>query len=258
MIGTMVSGSVVEKFGCLWTLRIGMMFEFAGWILIIFVGDNFNQLITGRVMNGFGSGLCIPAAYMILTDLSLVRFRGIFAVLNSSSCNSGFLFGLVIGAKCHYEIVALCCCGASSLFLIISSILPESPLWLVKHGYEEKATKIIQFIRGKEYQATMEVKELTACSNVDEKYSFKTVLKSSLKQEFLRPFGILLFLVTVQGLCGCDTISYYSIMVFKAANIDVNEYLMAIFLQAGFTAGYIFIAPFMDSIDRKVKSCDNS
>ena len=35
------------------------------------------------------------------------------------------------------------------------------------------------------------------------------------------------------------------------ANLALDSYTMAIFMQIGYTAGYIMIAPFMDSIDRK-------
>ena len=98
MIGTLLSGSVIEHIGCLWTLRLGMMCELTGWVCIIAGQMSFTPIFTGRILSGFGCGLTLPAAYMLLSDVSLVRYRGIFAVLNSSSCNVGFLIGLMVGA----------------------------------------------------------------------------------------------------------------------------------------------------------------
>ena len=97
MIGTLLSGSIIEKVGCLWTLRLGMMIELAGWVFIISGQISFQIVFVGRIFSGFGCGLTLPAAYMLLSDVSLVRFRGIFAVLNSSACNVGFLIGLIVG-----------------------------------------------------------------------------------------------------------------------------------------------------------------
>ena len=35
----------------------------------------------------------------------------------------------------------------------------------------------------------------------------------------------------VTGFSGCDTLSYYSVMIFKKANINLDEYFMSIVLQ---------------------------
>ena len=75
-----------------------MISELAGWICIIAGQFTFTPIMIGRILSGFGCGLTLPAAYMLLSDVSLVRFRGIFAVLNSSACNVGFLIGLMVGA----------------------------------------------------------------------------------------------------------------------------------------------------------------
>ena len=98
LIGTLISGSIIEKIGCLWTLRLGMMIELAGWVAIVAGEFSFLPVFIGRIFSGLGCGLTLPAAYMLLSDVSLIRFRGIFAVLNSSSCNVGFLIALIVGA----------------------------------------------------------------------------------------------------------------------------------------------------------------
>merc|ERR550539_319125 len=253
MIGTLLSGSVIEKIGCLWTLRLGMMCELGGWSCIIGGQFAFHPVIVGRILSGFGCGLTLPAAYMLLSDVSLVRFRGIFAVLNSSSCNVGFLIGLVVGAWCSFPVILVSCITASVSFLVISAFLPESPLWLIKKGQDEKSLKIIQRIRGNDYPAHVEAKEIFACVNSQQsKESFlKKILKDGMSRPFLHPLSIMLVIATVQGLSGVDAISYYCVTIFKMANLAIDSYTMAIFMQIGYTAGYIMIAPFMDSIDRK-------
>ena len=126
-------------------------------------------------------------------------------------------------------------------------------MWLIKKGQDEKALKIIRRIRGEQYPAHVEAKEIFACVNADQSDEplLKKVLKYGLSRPFLQPLAIMLVVATVQGLSGVDAISYYCVTIFKMANLALDSYTMAIFMQIGYTAGYIIIAPFMDSIDRK-------
>ena len=71
-VGTIGGGILAEKIGYLWCLRISLFMQMLGWIAIYWA-ESFAVLIVGRIVKGLGSGLCGPAAYLILTDLSLIR-----------------------------------------------------------------------------------------------------------------------------------------------------------------------------------------
>ena len=155
--------------------------------------------------------------------------------------------------RCSFPVILVSCVTGSVSFLVISVFLPESPLWLIKNGKDEKAQKILERIRGNNYPAYVEAKEIFACVNTqrsDEPFLLK-MIKYGTSRPFLHPLAIMLVIATVQGLSGVDAISYYCVTIFKMANLALDSYTMAIFMQIGYTAGYIIIAPFMDSIDRK-------
>lgn len=141
---------MTEKIGCLWSLRISLLMETIGWVAI-FLAQNFTHLMIGRFLTGFGAGLSTPAAYLILTDLSLIRYRGIMATLNSFSNNFAWLVGLILGKYLSLNLLILTYSISAILFLILSPFLPESPLWLTKQGFEEKAEKALKIIRGSNY-----------------------------------------------------------------------------------------------------------
>jgi len=162
MIGTVLGGFLTEQVGCLQSLRISLLLEMAGWASI-FWAKNFAWLMLGRVLTGFGSGLGTPAAYLILTDLSLIRFRGMMATLNSFSNNFAWLIGLVIGKYCPLNVIILTYAFSPALFLTVSPFLPESAVWLTKKGMEKEATKALKCVRGPDYPVQVEMKELTAC-----------------------------------------------------------------------------------------------
>ena len=109
------------------------------------------------VNTGFGSGLGTPAAYLILTDLSLIRFRGMMATLNSFSNNFAWLIGLVIGKYCPLNVVILTYAMSPALFLILSPFLPESAVWLTKKGLEKEAVKALRCVRGPDYPVQVNI-----------------------------------------------------------------------------------------------------
>merc|ERR1719362_2079821 len=214
MIGTLLGGFVTEQFGCLQCLRISLLLEMAGWASI-FWAKNFTELMVGRVLTG-----------------------------------------LVIGKYCPLNVVILTYAMSPALFLILSPFLPESAVWLTKKGLEKEAVKALRCVRGPDYPVQVEMKELTACvsssnSNGNSKSLVKKMKSYFTAKQFITPLGIMLFLSVVQGSCGCDTISFYSLKIFRLARVSLDAYVMAILLQLGYTAGYMLISPVMEKINRK-------
>ena len=204
-----------------------------GWAAI-FWARNFSDLMIGRILTGLGSGLGTPAAYIILSDLSLIKFRGIMATLNSFANNFAWLIGLILGKYFSLNNLILSYSIPPAMFLLVSLLLPESPLWLTKKGMEKEAEEVLKFIRGSDYPVQVEAKELAACvqsNEVGDKKWTKELKYYSTTKAFLTPLGILLFLSLIQGSCGVDTISYYSLKIFRMAKVSVDEYVMAILLQ---------------------------
>lgn len=150
MIGILCGGCIAEKLGCIWSLRISLTLQMTGWILV-FWAQSFPHLILGRIFTGFGAGMNTPSDYMILTDLSMIRFRGIMAVLNSSANNMGWLIGLILGKFLSLKLLILTYSIPAAMFLLISPLLPESPLWLTKQGQDENAKKALEAVRGPQY-----------------------------------------------------------------------------------------------------------
>ena len=150
MVGTILGGFLTERIGCLWSIRISLLLEIFGWAAT-FWACTFGHLMIGRVLTGFGAGLATPAAYLVLSELSLIRFRGIFATLNSFSNNFAWLIGMVLGRFCSLETLIYTYALPGFLFLVLSPFVPESPLWLTKQGKDEQAVKALEIVRGPDY-----------------------------------------------------------------------------------------------------------
>ena len=85
------------------------------------------------------------------SNLCFFRFRGIMAVLNSSSANLGWLVGLILGRFCPLNLLIFTYSLPAAIFILISVFLPESPLWLTKHGQDDMAKKALEIVRGPKY-----------------------------------------------------------------------------------------------------------
>ena len=55
----------------------------------------------------------------------------------------------------------------------------------------------------------------------------------------------------MQGFCGGDSLSLYSVYIFKKSNVALNGYVLSVLLQVGFTVGYVVSVPFMGHVGRR-------
>ena len=55
----------------------------------------------------------------------------------------------------------------------------------------------------------------------------------------------------LQGFCGGDSLSLYSVYIFKKSNVALNGYVLSVLLQVGFTVGYVVSVPFMGHVGRR-------
>ena len=55
----------------------------------------------------------------------------------------------------------------------------------------------------------------------------------------------------LQGFCGGDSLSLYSVYIFKKSNVALNGYVLSMLLQVGFTVGYVVSVPFMGHVGRR-------
>ena len=98
---------------------------------------------------GLSCGFLLPAALHLLTDLSLVRFRGLFTITILAMVNIGLLSGISIGWSLSSSVqdAALFYSVPQVVFLLLSLFVPESPVWAARTGTKEDVQRAIHFNR---------------------------------------------------------------------------------------------------------------
>lgn len=83
---------------------------------------------------------------------------------------NGILLTFVLGISENVKIITIPCAVIPIILAVVMFFLPESPVYFMKRGKEEKARKALQFFRGPDYNIDDEIKEMAAFTKVgDEK-----------------------------------------------------------------------------------------
>ena len=104
-LGTLLSGSLADKFGRKNILTFGMTITLFGWIIIYFA-NNVHMLLLSRMIHGFGYGLVIPCVYLLVGEIALLKYRGMLGVINSLTINLAFMASFGMAAIVPFNVLA--------------------------------------------------------------------------------------------------------------------------------------------------------
>ena len=105
MVGNLLSGYSVEKIGRRWTLIVSNVAILVTWIATYWA-PNFAVLLTARIVKGVFYGIMKPVGYLLLSEISLIRFRGSLGILNTLVINLVMLLGYVMAITCPFYLYA--------------------------------------------------------------------------------------------------------------------------------------------------------
>ncbi|KAJ9590314.1 hypothetical protein L9F63_027848 [Diploptera punctata] len=89
--------------------------------------------------------------------------------------------------------------------------MPETPNWLLTHGYPAEAKAALQKFRGKTCDKLCELSHAPAA---------------------LKPFGILVTYFAIYQFSGVNSVTFYAVEVFKESGTEMNKYLATVILGA--------------------------
>lgn len=149
-----------------------------GWI-ILYYAQSAPALCASILIMGFNVGFNFGPTYSYIGEITEPRLRGAMASLISTAVMFGALSTFALGSMLHWRTVALvnACCPIICIcliafvrntlyhiriywtsaardfslfffFSIFSPQIPESPIWLIAKGKNDKANKAICWLRG--------------------------------------------------------------------------------------------------------------
>lgn len=254
MGGTFLTAWLTDKYG-----RKKMLIYTAVALMITTVGVALAQsaldLGIWRFAEGLGVGAASVLSPMYIAEIAPASIRGKLVTMNQLAIILGILLATIVsyyfGDPNNIESWRWMFGSAfvpAFIFFVLLFIIPESPRWLVKASYHEKAEKVLHKI-GDEHFVKKELEEINESLKLTGKQSsYRELIGHAILPILLIGFG----LAILQQFSGANNVTAYMQIIFEKANINIkNGLLNAVFFGIVFFVFTILAILLIDRMGRK-------
>jgi len=228
VLGVAAAGWLNDRFG-----RRNVLVLSAVLFLVSAIGTalprTFNQFVFFRLLGGIGVGAASMTSPLYIAEISPAGIRGRMVSINQFAIVTGMLVVYFVnygiaglgdeawnvsrGWRWMFGSEAL----PAAMLLLLLLFVPESPRWLVKQGWAERAERVLARIGGAEH-ARAELGRIEAAI-AEEEESLEQLFRPGLRTALV--IGIVL--AVLQQVTGINVFLYYGPEIFKGlagARID--------------------------------------
>ncbi|QUC23450.1 uncharacterized protein UV8b_07691 [Ustilaginoidea virens] len=246
--GAILCFLLTERVGRKWALQANVALFLVGASLMTAATHQLSYIYAGRVLTGIACGAITATVPSYIAELSIVSIRGILTGLFEVAYQLGTLVGFWInyGINQHMDVtstaswrvpMAVQLVPAGVLF-VGGFFLHESPLWLMRKGREEEATRVLEAVRKlpREHVYLQEDLDMIRLRLADEldianRYGakswalFRGMLYELSRKGMRNRVALVFCAFALQNMSGAAAINYYSPTLFASIGIsDVALY----------------------------------
>ncbi|CRG87078.1 Quinate permease [Talaromyces islandicus] len=288
-VGTLYSGFLAETLSRKHAILINTVVFIIGVVIQCtgVTASGANSILAGRFITGMGVGSLSMVVPMYNAECAPPEIRGLLVGLQQFSIEFGIMVSFWIDYGTNYIggtgkgqsdaawLVPLCLQLAPAILLFVGMIfMPYSPRWLVHHGREEEARKVIAQLRGDSNDEAVELEflEIKAQSlfekrSIAEKFPHlaEPTAMNTLKLQFVaigslfktmpmfRRVIVATFTMFFQQWTGINAVLYYAPTIFGALGMSTNTTSL---LATGVVGIVMFVTTipmmlYVDKIGRK-------
>ena len=249
VIGSLVAGAPADRFG-----RKAVMLTVAGaYVLSSFgagLAPDWHTLIAFRSLGGLAIGAASVVTPIYIAEVSPAPFRGRLVALNQLNIVLGILLAflsnyLIAGLVPHavawrwmFGIVVI----PSTIFLLVTLVLPESPRWLAVHRQGDRAVEVMQrlgFLAPRDELARIELAEAREEA---------TGAPRLFQPAHARAVACVIAIAMFNQLSGINALLYYAPRIFELAGTGADGALLQSIAVGGTNLVFTMLALFL--IDR--------
>lgn len=230
LVGALFTGSFTEKFG-----RKRVMITTAVLYIISALGcalaESATMLIVFRVLSGLAVGATSVVAPMYISEISPAKNRGRLVSFNQFAITIGIVLAyifdyLLIGFgdnAWRYMLIVPAVFGVLYLIFLLTKF-PESPRWLLAHGQQDEAIKVLNSIGGKQLvdKELPEMERMLLAEQKKEKMSIMELFKGKTGKIVL--IGTLI--AALQQITGINAVIMFAPDIFHAAGSAKSDSMM--------------------------------
>jgi sugar porter (SP) family MFS transporter len=264
LIGAISSGALSNRFGRKRLLTLAAL-VFAISSLGTGLAVHFEGFVAWRMSGGFAIGLASGISPMYIAEISPAHLRGRLVSLNQLAIVFGILLAQVVnwliarpvpaGATAHEILVSWngqwgwrwmfgVTAIPSTLFLIATFLVPESPRWLAFTGRKEQALHVLERLGGRAYAQQV----LEDFSKSSESRPRRSLLADLASAGVVKVLVLGVALAVLQQWCGINVIFNYAQEIFAAAGYQVSDILFNIVVTGAVNLVFTLVA--LLAIDR--------
>jgi SP family arabinose:H+ symporter-like MFS transporter len=243
-IAMMLAGPLSDRYGRRTVLKYAALL-FAASAVASAMAPDYVTLVVARMLGGFGVGAALIIAPMYIAEMAPADIRG--RVVSFNQLN--IVIGISAAYFSNYLILTL---GQSDLawaqaihlgdwnwrwmlgvealpaivYFFSLFLVPESPRWLVMHGKDEAALKVMASVSGqvKAKSDLAKVRNSLDAEASQERGSIKDLFKPAMRLVLMVGIGV----AVLQQITGINSVFFYAPMIFEQSGIGTD----ASFMQA--------------------------
>jgi len=151
LIGALVSGTIAARYG----RRTALVYN-AGFLIVGPVLEALAPAVwvmaTGRFLSGIGVGTAAVVTPLIISEIAIPRYKGLFGSFTQTSINLGIFFAQLLGYFMSRGQLWRVILGVGGLIAVVHlgmlCFVDESPKWLADHGRASEGKQVLRKLRG--------------------------------------------------------------------------------------------------------------
>ncbi|XP_074303259.1 sugar transporter ERD6-like 5 isoform X2 [Silene latifolia] len=220
LLGSLVCGKLTDCISRKGAMGLSNILFLIGWFVIA-LSKGVWSLDLGRLVTGFASGLTVYVVPIYIAEITPRNLRGGYVLLQQLMLCSGIALSFIAGLVTTWRILALIGAFPCMIHLLGLGFIPESPRWLVKVGRDQRYEAILQSLRGKDVDISLEASEIKeyidAVNNISE-----DGLLHIFQRKYAFALIIILGLVVLTPFTGTNGMLFYASTIFESAGASAT------------------------------------
>jgi sugar porter (SP) family MFS transporter len=258
-IGSIMSGGLCDRYGRK-NLLLVTAFVFAVSSTLTGWAPTFFWFVAWRITGGVAIGMASNVSPLYIAEVAPAPMRGRLVSINQLTIVIGILAAQIVnwliaqnvpeGATAEmirgswngqfgWRWMFTAVTAPSLVFLVSALFVPESPRWLVKKGYTDRARLVLAKIGGESHaQRQLEDIRKTISNEEVNTVRFRDLLDSKV----LKVLGIGIVLAVLQQWSGINVIFNYAEEIYRQAGYGISGILFNIIITGTINLVFTFIA----------------
>ncbi|CAH1116857.1 unnamed protein product [Phaedon cochleariae] len=220
-----------------------------GWLNIL-MAKHVAMVYVGRILTGIAGGSFCVTAPLYTSEIAQTEIRGTLGTFLQLFITIGILYSNVLGYALPVFIFNIACLIVPLVFGILFFFQPESPVWDLKKGYDEKAQKSFKRFRGEEYDFTGEVQVIR--KQIEEEKNMKNFWTAMKSPAAKKATLICFMLMFYQQLCGINAVMFYMKEIFISSGSSLPSHWSVIIVGVVQVIATLFAAWAVEKFGRKI------